>query len=73
MNLYAGIVDKRYKVDELMLEEAISRRLAALGINKGTPIVITSRKRNGGMVIRVRGTRLAIGKHIAECIEVNEE
>lgn len=72
MNLYEGTEEKRYKVDELMLDDAISRRLAAMGINKGTLIMITGRKHNGAMVIRVRGTRLAIGKHIAECIEVNE-
>lgn len=55
------------------MEEGITRRLQALGLNDGTVITVLNRKKNGALIIRVRGTRLAIGKHISQGIEVEEK
>lgn len=70
MTLYEGEISKQYQVKEVLAEEAITRRLEALGLNFGTTITILNKKKNGAMIIKVRGTRLALGKQITENIEV---
>ena len=56
-----------------MVEERLTRRLEALGVNEGTDITIVNKKGSGTLIIKVRGTRLALGKKIAAGIEVEEE
>lgn len=73
MTLFEGKKNGVYEVDEVCVEEAVTRRLQALGLNDGTKIQILNRKRNGALIIQVRGTRLALGKHISSGIEVKEE
>lgn len=72
MSLFEGKKDKNYEILGLYVEEEITRRLQALGLNDGTIITVLNRKKNGALIIRVRGTRLAIGKHISMGIEVKE-
>lgn len=72
MKLYEGDKGKSYCVRELFMEEGLMRRLQALGLNEGTKVKILNRKMGGALIIYVRGTRLAIGKHISTNIEVNE-
>ena len=72
MSLFEGIKGNRYEIKGLYVEEGLTRRLQALGLNDGTVITVLNRKRNGALIIRVRGTRLAIGKHISQGIEVEE-
>lgn len=72
MSLFEGKKDKNYEILGLYVEEGITRRLQALGLNDGTIITVLNRKKNGALIIRVRGTRLAIGKHISMGIEVKE-
>lgn len=72
MSLFEGKKDKNYEILGLYVEEGITRRLQALGLNDGTVITVLNRKKNGALIIRVRGTRLAIGKHISMGIEVKE-
>lgn len=72
MTLYDGKVDGRYIVEEVNVKENITRRLEALGINEGTTIEVLNRKKKGAMVIKVRGTRLALGKSIVDEIIVKE-
>lgn len=73
MNLYEGEKGKTYVVHELFMEEALMRRLQALGLNEGTKVKILNRKRDGAIILYVRGTRLAVGKHITTNIEVRAE
>jgi ferrous iron transport protein A len=73
MILYEGKTGCFYQVKGVYVEEAVTRRLQALGINDGTCIKILNRKNKGAMIIQVRGTRLALGRHISSCIEVKEE
>lgn len=72
MTLFEGTKEKSYIILGVFVEEAITRRLEALGFNEGTKVVILNKKRNGSMIIKVRGTRLALGKHISKAIEVKE-
>lgn len=72
MTLFEGQKKAQYRVDGLYVEEGITRRLQALGLNDGTAIYILERKKNGSMIIKVRGTRLALGKHLTSKIDVTE-
>lgn len=73
MTLYEAEKDKEYTIEGLYVEEAVTRRLQALGLNDGTRIKVLNRKRRGALIIKVRGTRLALGKHLSSNIEVMEE
>ena len=72
MSLFEGIKGINYEIKGLYVEEGITRRLQALGLNDGTVITVLGRKKNGALIIRVRGTRLAIGRHISQGSEVEE-
>ena len=73
MTLFEGKTGKPYQISGLYVEEAITRRLEALGLNDGTIIHVLTRKKNGALIIKVRGTRLALGKYISSGIEIKEE
>ncbi len=70
MTLYDGEKGGCYEVCGVYVEDSISRRLQALGLNDGTMIKILNRKKKGALIIQVRGTRLALGQHISSGIEV---
>lgn len=72
MTLYEAEKGQQYTISGLFVEEAITRRLQALGLNDGTPITVLNRKKKGALIIRVRGTRLALGKHISSNIEIKK-
>lgn len=73
MTLLEGVTSGKYKVRKLELEKTVGRRLEALGLTEGTQVVILNKKKNGSIIFKVRGTRLAVGKKIAESILVEEE
>ena len=73
MSLYEGEINKSYEIRGLYVEEGLTRRLQALGLNDGTIIKVLGRKKKGALIIKVRGTRLAIGSHISQGIEVKED
>ena len=70
MVLADGKIGQSYHVDEIKLEEDLKRRLQILGLTQGTSLELLNRKRNGSVIFKVRGTRFAIGKHVACGIEV---
>lgn len=70
MTILEGLVKNTYVVTAIHTEEAIMRRLEALGINEGTKLTLMNQKRNGASIIKVRGTRWAIGRDIAAGISV---
>ncbi|NLL79022.1 MAG: ferrous iron transport protein A [Clostridiales bacterium] len=70
MTLYEAKKGGQYTVKGLYLEEGITRRLQALGLNDGTKVNVLNRRKRGAMIIQVRGTRLALGRHITTGIEV---
>jgi ferrous iron transport protein A len=57
-------------IEALSLPLKIEKRLEALGMTKGTPVVVMNNKSAGTLIIKVRGTRLAIGKGISANIQV---
>lgn len=73
MTLYEAEKGASYTIEGLFVEPAITRRLQALGLNDGTTVKVLNRKKRGALIIRVRGTRLALGRHISSNIEVKRE
>ena len=72
MKLMEGEVGKKYIVRSVVVEETITRRLEALGVNEKTQIAVLNKKQSGTMIIKVRGTRLALGRRITGGIEEEE-
>ncbi len=70
MYLSEGIINNSYIVKNIYLDEAAKRRLEVLGMVGGTPLEILTRKKNAAMIVKVRGTRFAIGREFAQGIEV---
>lgn len=70
MTLYEAQKGCSYYIDGLYVEPSITRRLQALGLNDGTVVTVLNRKKRGALIIQVRGTRLALGKHISSNIEI---
>ena len=54
------------------VNETITRRLEALGVNSMTPVTLLNKKGSGSVIFKVRGTRLAVGKRISDGIEISE-
>ena len=73
MTLWDGENSNSYILKQIMLEEILERRLEALGLNEGTVVTIMNKKKSGAMIVKVRGTRLALGKHITSHIEVESK
>lgn len=57
-------------VEKIALPFQMERRLEALGMTDNTPISILNRKGKGILIIRLRGTRFALGYNITKNIEV---
>ena len=72
MKLNQAHILQNYRITSVQEQEKIQRRLEALGILEGTKVVVLNRKRNGSTIIKVRGSRWALGNEIAEGIEVEE-
>lgn len=72
MTLRQGTIGNKYQVKEIQLEDKVKRRLQMLGMTKGTEVRILNNKKSGSIIMKVRGTRFAIGKRIAEGILVEE-
>lgn len=72
MTLREGTIGSRYQVTEIQLEDKVKRRLQMLGMTKGTEVRVLNNKKSGSIIMKVRGTRFAIGKRIAEGILVEE-
>lgn len=73
MQLQQAQVNGTYRVIDIHLSTQLTRRLEALGLTQGAKITVMNKKRHGALVMKVRGTRFAIGKSISENIEVSQE
>ena len=72
MTLKQGKNNKTYQVLSINIELLLERRLEALGLTEGAKITILNNNKKGALTARVRGTRFALGKRIADHIEVKE-
>ena len=70
MTLNDGEGNAEYIVEKLCLPIHMEKRLQALGMTSGTKVIVLNNKSGGTLIIKVRGTRFAIGKGISKNIEV---
>ena len=72
MRLYEGQKGSTLQVVHMDLPLQTERRLEVLGMLEGTMITVVNRKKRGAMIIKIRGTRFAVGESITKSIEVKE-
>lgn len=72
MTLDEGVIQGKYVVEEIRLPLKLEKRLEALGMTTGTSVSVLNTKNQGTMVIKVRGSRFAVGKGISRKITVKE-
>ena len=72
MRLCEGMPGMQYEIAELFTEGALRGRLEALGIYPYTRVGIITKKKRGALIVWLRGTRLALGRKIADEIEIRE-
>ena len=72
MTLSEGKIGQTYLVEDVQVMGDVTKRLEALGVNEQKQILVLNANRRGSMIIKVRGTRLALGKMITDHILVRE-
>ena len=72
MTLENGVIGQTYTVKSIDLPDQVAHRLEALGMTLGTPVLVLERKEKGPSVLKVRGTRFALGRGITGKIEVTD-
>lgn len=73
MTLDFGEVDKYYIVEKLELPLRMEKRLESLGMTTGTDVLVMNNNNQGRLIIKIRGTRLAIGRGISRNIHVRSK
>lgn len=61
-----------YTIEHIELDLKVKRRLQMLGLTHGTKVTVLNKKNRGPMIIKVRGTRFAIGKGFLDGIFVED-
>ncbi len=61
-----------YIVESIDLPFEMQRRLEALGMTDKTPVTVLNKKGKGILIIKLRGTRFALGYNITKNIEVTK-
>lgn len=72
MNVSQAQKGRTYLVKKVNLEGNIERRLEMLGMTDQVKLMVLNKKNQGAVIIKVRGTRFAIGKEITDAIEIEE-
>ena len=72
MNVSQAQKGRTYLVKKVNLEVNIERRFEMLGMTDQVKLMVLNKKNQGAVIIKVRGTRFAIGKEIADAIEIEE-
>lgn len=72
MTLNLAVIGGVYLIEDMKLPQKTEKRLEALGMTHGTKIQVINTKDRGTMIVKVRGTRFAIGRDISGNIEVTE-
>lgn len=73
MKLSKSETGKSYRVLDINLSEKVKRRFEILGMTYGCRLSVLNKNRHGAFIIKVRGTRFAVGKEFAEGISLGEE
>lgn len=72
MNVSQAQKGKIYIVKRINLTGNIERRLEMLGMTDKVKLTILNKKHGGAVILKIRGTRFAVGKEIADAIEIEE-
>ncbi len=72
MTLNQGCIGTAYRIEDMQLPLKTEKRLEALGMTYGTKILVINSKEKGTMIVKVRGTRFAIGRDISRNIRISE-
>lgn len=70
MKLISAQIGATYKIDKIQLNEKVKRRLQMLGMTNNTEVTVLNRKYSGAVIIKMRGTRFALGRKYAEGISL---
>ena len=73
MYLSEGRTGKQYKVESIRLPVQMEKRLEALGMTRGTEVDVLNSKSRGVLIVKVRGSRFALGRNITRNIIVGRE
>lgn len=73
MQLSEGVIGGVYRVASIELEDNERRRFEILGMTNCTKLEVLNKKKNGAMIIKIRGSRFAIGNQFACGIMVTQE
>ena len=72
MTLKQGKNHVTYRVRSMDIELQLERRLEAVGLTEGSLITVLNNDKKGALTARFRGARFALGRRIADHIEVTE-
>jgi ferrous iron transport protein A len=72
MTLNLAVIGGVYLIEDMKLPQKTEKLLEALGMTHGTKIQVSNTKDRGTMIVKVRGTRFAIGRDISANIDVME-
>ena len=72
MYLKDAQIGRTYIVEKIGLPFQLERRLEALCMTNETPVSVLNRKGKCILIIKLRGTRFALGYNITKNIEVKE-
>ena len=70
MKLSEGVVGQEYFVKSIELELAVKRRLEILGMTHSARVLVLNSKKSGTKIIKVRGTRFALGAEFSKGIGI---
>ncbi|MBO5059951.1 MAG: ferrous iron transport protein A [Clostridia bacterium] len=70
MKLSDGTKGSKYRIDKILLDASVTRRFYALGMTQNTELAVLNIKKSGPAIIKVRGTRFAVGRKFCEGIYV---
>lgn len=73
MQLCEGKTGFCYTIEQISLPVEMEHRLEALGMTIGTKVLVVNRKGRGILIIKLRGTRFALGYNITKNITVRCE
>ena len=71
MKLNQGEIAGTYQVIKVEVRKDLKRGLEVLGMTGGTVLEVMNKKSGGTMIVKIRGTRFALGKKITENVEVS--
>lgn len=64
-------IGEKVTIKYLALEHNLKKRLEAMGLLPGTELIIISNNLNGSFIVKVKGSKLILGKSVTNKIYVN--